>query len=313
MMPQNLTRNLVLILAIGVSGCNSSEAQVEDQVVETTVEANSTTSTTLDPRKIAANKLASWTWQPSIDDTLRKLNLAQFDFFDPVNSSHLPFEKWQIGFPPLGCPPLFSLSNLMSIDGINLPKGSGAYSVNSGNYLVVSAFLADVGSDNEVGLASRYDKILASKGDYCSGDEVLIVPADCEQMIVVPQFEESCAIKDRGAYESKLSWLGTEYPTIEESLAPDFDESKSDDVLLTTTSVMREGFAEQSSSKVAIVIQEYLTLIEPIGYSLFVRVLFLVSKRAHNFDLNEGINIVDTIGPLVAERALEDIKFKLNH
>lgn len=312
-MSKNLFQTVVLIFAIGVSSCNSSGAQVENLVVETTVEANSTTSTILDPRKIAVNKLANWTWQPSLDETLRQLNVAQFDFFVPVNLSSIPFDSWLLGFPPLGCTPLFSLSNLMSIDGINLPKGSGGQTFNSSNYLTVSVFLANVGSDNNEGLASRYDKILASKGDYCSGDEFLTVPTDCEEVIVVPQFEESCAIKDRGSYESKLSWLGTQAPTFAESYAARFEKNRLNDVLLTTTSVMREGFAKQSSSKSSIVIQEYLTLIEPIGYSLFVRVLFLVSKNQHNFDLNEGINIVDTIGPLVAKQALEDIKFKLNN
>ena len=312
-MPKNLTRNLVLILAIGVSGCNSSEAQVEDQVVETIVEANSTTSTTLDPRKIAANKLASWTWQPSIEDTLRKLNLAQFDKFFPRNLTYLPFEEWLIGQSSLGCAPLFSLSNLMSVDGINLPQGSGAMSANSGNYLVVAAFLADVGSDNEVGLASRYDKILASKGDYCSGDEYVSIDSDlffkeaedCRKIILVPQFLESRTYKQPGAHESKLSWLGTEYPSYEEILE--------DDVALATTSVMREGFIKQSSTNQGAVFQEYLIFIAPIGYSLFIRTFFIVSKNMHNFNFNESMNIVEEIGPLVAKRALEDIKFKINN
>lgn len=322
-MPKNLIRNIILFLAIGVSGCGSSEAQVENQVVETTIDANSTTSTTLDPREIAAIKLNKWKWAPQIyfEETLRKLNLGQLEesystsgkIFNYALASDDSGISNALG--PIGCPPIYSLSNLMSVDGVNLPVGDEQFFiVTGGSFISVSAFLADVENDSETELKRRYDKIIEAKGTSCKGNDYQFLweTAGCKELNVVPRFTEDCLENlSLGEYESNLNWLGLNPPGLDEVISETVTGS-TQDIDLTTINVVRKAFTLQSSSKDSLHIREYLALILPIRYSLMIRVAILASKNK-SLNFADAKEIADVIGPQFVSHALRDIESKLDN
>lgn len=287
-----------------IAACSTTADSTQTASSESSVVAELTTTTTIDPREAARERLSDWAWDPQrrVGDLLRESSLPPFE---NLSSKYLDTDEENSlvsisrMFSPYagtkGCSDVaLNLGHLLSVDQVSLPSGKWvAYSLKQERTTVFAdIFVVELGSDSLQALQERYDNILRDNGHSCEREVNTFYRPDREcTMTVIPGRLDSCGIvSEKIRYSTEMKWMGTQPPDLETAIndtAESIESGAPSPVRQSVTSIIREIKFQWSELGTIPFTKESLFIFEPGHVALYVSMWANTRKGVHD-DLFSG-------------------------